>query len=87
MLSPFYILVENGTEHPSDTSKWRRGCKYESVVNYGCRQHDFGINGKVLIVDECVCDSDECNREMGPIETSTPKTTTNKGISNRLPVS
>ena len=71
------FVVENGTEQPS---KWRRACKYESVVNQGCSQHDFGINGKVIVVDECICDTDECNKEMGPIETSTPETTTNKGI-------
>ena len=64
---------------------WRRDCKYASVVTYGCKQHDFGIDGKVIQVAECVCDGDECNREMGPMEsTSTAQTTTNKGTSNFL---
>ena len=77
------MIYKLGVAQLNETTKWRRDCKYAnaSVVKYGCTQHDFGINGKTIQVDECVCDTDECNRVMGPIDTtSTAPTTTHKGI-------
>ena len=56
------FAVENGTEQDS---KWRRGCKNVSEPeDMKCETHDFGINGKVVIVEECVCDTDQCNRQL-----------------------
>ena len=68
-----HIPVDNGTE-----IKYRRSCHYASVKNFGCYQKDEYLNGKSMIVDECICDTVECNRRMGPIETSSksPETTT-----------
>ena len=68
-----------------EPEKWRRDCKYTSVVNLGCHQHELGLYGKTIVVDECICNIDECNRQMGPIETTShsPETTT-KGNLNAL---
>ena len=71
----FHIPVENGTE-----IKYRRSCIYRSVKNMGCYQKDEYLNGKPMIVDECICDTTECNRKMGVIETSSKSSeTTTKG--------
>ena len=39
----------------------------------GCTEHKFHDSGNV--VDECICDTNLCNREMGQISTSTSPTT------------
>ena len=76
------FVVENGTEQDS---KRRRGCKYVSDMdNLKCETHDFGINGAVLIVEECLCDTEQCNRELPYIPTSTVETTTDKGIQDMV---
>ena len=70
-----FVIVENGTE---SSPKYRRSCYYTSFVNIGCSQRDEYLNGKAMVVDVCICDTDECNRNMGPIESSTksPETST-----------
>ena len=46
----------------------------------GCYQHDFSHHDHEYLVDECVCDTELCNKDMQPIETSTTaKTTTSLG--------
>ena len=69
-----YLVATDGSPE-----KWRRNCKVvKSSTIFGCSQHDFGVNGNVIVVDECVCDTDLCNKIMGPIPetTSTTQTTT-----------
>ena len=49
----------------------------------GCSQHPFTHDGEEYLVDECVCDTPFCNKEMGPIPTTTSTektTTTHQGI-------
>ena len=76
----FHIPVENGTE-----IKYRRSCIYRSVKNMGCYQKDEYLNGKPMIVDECICDTTECNRKMGVIETSSKSSeTTTKGNNKKI---
>ena len=71
-----YILVH---EDPSE-DHWWRGCKLDLDKVMGCSQHDFTHDGQTYVVDECVCDTPLCNKEMQPIpETTTklnPETTT-----------
>ena len=81
MASTIFIpLVESGT-----TRKYRRSCTYASFVNQGCTEKNEYLNGKEMKVDECICDKDECNRNMGEIETSStiPETTT-KGRNKKI---
>ena len=48
-------------------------------MKIGCSEHKFGESGEV--VDECICDTELCNKEMGPIPetTTTSPTTTTEG--------
>ena len=41
----------------------------------GCSQHDFTHDGQKYIVDECVCDTALCNKDMQPIPETTTKLT------------
>ena len=62
---------------------WWRGCKVNINHTIGCSQHKFLHHDVEYLVDECVCDTELCNKDMDPIPetTSTPKiTTTSKGI-------
>ena len=76
-----FAIVENGTE---TFPKYRRSCAYTSFKNIGCSQQNRYLNGKAMVLDICYCDTDECNRKMGPIEPSTesPETST-KGIERK----
>ena len=59
---------------------WWRGCKPLINETNGCTEHKWFHNEKEMTVDECICDTDLCNTEMGPIvSTSTEKTTTPEG--------
>ena len=59
---------------------WQRGCKPLGDETLGCSEHEFSHDGQEITVDECICNSNLCNNEMGPMETSTtPKITTSKG--------
>ena len=67
-------------DDPSE-EHWWRGCKSDHGESLGCTQHNFFHHDHEELVDECVCKEALCNREMGPIETSTSvSTTTIKGI-------
>ena len=57
------------------TMQWRRNCKPRNGVDLGCRQHS-SFHG-YIDVDECICDTSLCNKEMGDLpETTTPSTST-----------
>ena len=60
----------------NNTIEWRRNCKPRLGVDLGCRQHE-AFHG-FLTVDECLCTSDLCNKDMGimPSETTTPSPVT-----------
>ena len=65
--------------------KWWRGCKMDLNKTMGCSQHKFVHDNHEFLVDECVCSTELCNKEMGPLPetTSTPKTsTTTSGTRN-----
>ena len=66
-------------EDPSE-DHWWRGCRPDHGEPLGCTQHNFYHHDHDELVDECVCKEALCNREMGPIETTTKiSTTTIKG--------
>ena len=68
------MLPDGSDEH------YRRGCKTLHDETLGCSEHKWSHDGEEMDVDECICDSDLCNKDMGPIETtSTEKTTTPEG--------
>ena len=68
--------------------KWSRDCNFlepNTTVGLGCDQHKIDSKGHEITVDICFCGSSLCNKEMGPIPTTTPSstskvsTTTTKG--------
>ena len=66
-----------------EDSTWWRGCKVLNNQTLGCSEHKwFPPDGPAVLVDECVCDKNLCNQDIGPIPetTSTVKTTTTNGI-------
>ena len=65
-----FLAVSNG----NDTIWWRRDCAPKGEEPLGCTEHKFHDTERV--VDECICDTNLCNREMGPISTTTAPTTT-----------
>lgn len=52
---------------------WWRGCKSNVDKMTGCSQHPFTHHGEEYVVDECVCNTPGCNKEMGPIPETTTK--------------
>lgn len=50
----------------------------------GCTEHKY--HGSDIVVDECMCDTSLCNREMGPIPTSTSPTTITTTHQGPIPV-
>jgi hypothetical protein len=72
-----FISIITNTSVDKETSKaiWRRDCKHrEATEPLGCIEHKWR-DGEI-VVDECICNGDFCNTEMGPIpETTTPITT------------
>ena len=62
------------------SGKWRRDCKMQYQEKIGCTEHPM-IDHPGVVVDECICDYNFCNTEMGPIPetTTTTKTTTTEG--------
>ena len=65
---------------------WWRGCKVLVNQTIGCSQHKWMHDDHEVTVDECVCKTDLCNTEMGPIpETTTAITsTTTKECKNKF---
>ena len=55
---------------------WWRGCKAKHEELLICTEHKISHNDREITYDECLCDTNECNREMGPIVTPTTSTTT-----------
>ena len=77
LLYKFFVVPEEGEE-----PKWVRDCKHDIDNTLGCSQHKWMHDGHETLVDECVCNTDLCNREMQPIPdttSTTPTTTTDKG--------
>ena len=73
-------IIYNSVHEDSSDDHWWRGCKPDHGEPLGCTQHNFEHHDHDELVDECVCKEELCNREMGPIETSTSvSTTTIKG--------
>ena len=60
------------------TEIWRRNCKHKSNEEHvGCSEHKW--MGGIILVDECICEGDLCNGDMGPYtSTSTTAPTTSK---------
>ena len=62
----FAVMEDKSTEI------WRRNCKHKSNEEHvGCSEHKW--MGGIILVDECICEGDLCNGDMGPY-TSTSKT-------------
>lgn len=51
-----------------DREHWWRGCKLDIDQIMGCTQHPYTdhTTGQEYLVDECVCNANECNRDMQP---------------------
>ena len=69
-LSSFILGTES---NDTNTIRWRRDCRPKDGDSMGCTEHKY--HGSDIVVDECMCDTSLCNREMGPIPTSTSPTT------------
>ena len=68
----FFVVPEEGEE-----PKWVRDCKHDIDNTLGCSQHKWMHDGHETLVDECVCNTDLCNREMeSTTKWTTPTTTT-----------
>ena len=77
VLSLFILGTES---NDTNTMRWRRDCRPKDGDSMGCTEHKY--HGSEIVVDECLCDTSLCNREMGPIPTSTSPTaitTTHQG--------
>lgn len=74
----YYLLITHPTLVHENVTKehWWRGCKYANDEPTGCTQHEFYYHDHEIVVDECVCRGDFCNKEMIPV---TPPTTPNTG--------
>ena len=72
----FLVHNDSSEEH------WWRGCKSDRDEPLGCTEHKFFHGDQEILVDECVCKEDLCNKDMGPLptETTTTPTTTPRGI-------
>ena len=47
---------------------WWRGCRQlKENEQLGCEEHITEHTGYDIVVDECICKTDLCNKEMGPI--------------------
>ena len=68
----FIILIEEG-------EWWKRSCKTMAEHPVGCERHSLDDGD---VIDECICDIDLCNKDMGPAtDTTTPITSsTTEGI-------
>ena len=51
---------------------WWRGCKPRHDDPLLCMEHKTEYHDRNVVYDECVCDTNECNRVMGPIVTPSP---------------
>ena len=62
--------------------KYHRDCMVMVNQSIGCSEHTVKLLNREIVVDVCLCNTDLCNKEMGPMPetTSTAKsTTTNQG--------
>ena len=55
---------------------WWRGCRAKHEEQLICTEQKLSHNDHEITYDECLCDTNECNREMGPIVTPTTSTST-----------
>ena len=69
----FFAVTED-----KSTEIWRRNCKHKSnEEQVGCSEHKW--MGGIILVDECICEGDLCNGDMGPYtSTSTTASTSSK---------
>ena len=69
----FFAVTED-----KSTEIWRRNCKHKSnEEQVGCSEHKW--MGGMILVDECICEGDLCNGDMGPYtSTSTTASTSSK---------
>ena len=66
--------------HDTTEERWGRGCEPREDHALGCEEHTWHESGTT--VDECRCDTNLCNKEMGPIPetTTSTSTSTSEGI-------
>ena len=64
----FAVNAVNGT------LQWRRNCKPQLEAQLGCTEHE-AFHG-LFKVDECLCNTSECNENMGTIGTTSTSTIT-----------
>ena len=80
-LSSFILGTES---NDTNTIRWRRDCRPKDGDSMGCTEHKY--HGSEIVVDECMCDTSLCNREMGPIPTSTSPTTITTTHQGPIPI-
>ena len=73
-----YLCSDLSVEDEVSDEHWWRGCKMRDSI--GCSEHKWLHHDHEYLVDECVCDTELCNKDMQPIPSSTTvKSTTPSG--------
>ena len=62
------LLVHND----SSEEFWWRGCKPKHEEPLICSEHKYQYHDRDVYIDECLCDTDLCNKDMAPLVTTTP---------------
>ena len=66
MLKIFLVHNDSSEDH------WWRGCKPRHGDPLTCTEHTRQFHDHDIIFDDCVCDTDLCNKNMGPLVSTTP---------------
>ena len=78
VLYTYYLCSDLSVEDEVSDEHWWRGCKMRDSI--GCSEHKWLHHDHEYLVDECVCDTELCNKDMQPIPSSTTvKTSTPSG--------
>ena len=70
----FFFCFRFAVNAVNGTLQWRRNCKPQLEAQLGCTEHE-AFHG-LFKVDECLCNTSECNENMGTIGTTSTSTIT-----------
>ena len=65
--------LNSTVEEESNAQTWWRGCKLNVNKTNECWEHKFMYHEQEYVVDECICDTKLCNKDMSPIPETTTK--------------
>ena len=51
---------------------WWRGCMPRHETPLTCAEHKLEYHDREVIIDQCVCDTALCNKDMGQLVSTTP---------------